>query len=199
MPDSCPVKHGKRRLKLGGVFYAQYCGAGCLILDSSKMHGCPIHRSCIAMGGMQIRAPSSRPERAAYTCHPDRSAQPIPVIPTGATDGLIVRCAVEAPPAFRRCPCRSRSFLFVILSTAKNPRIGLCSCRCLFLPLSVLAVARPCRCLFSALPEGAGGFSPLNNPRRIKGLQPRAFFFAPPPSKTPANPLVKPLDAPKSP
>ena len=56
-----------------------------------------------------------------------------------------------------------------------------------------------CSCLFSALPEGAGGFSPLNNPRRIKGLQPRAFFSLSDPSKTPANPLVKPSDAQKSP
>jgi len=60
--------------------------------------------------------------------HPDRSAQPIPVIPTGATDGLIVRCAVEGPP----------HFAFV------------CSCRCLFLPLHVLAVVCSCRCLFFA-------------------------------------------------
>ena len=33
------------------------------------------------------------------------------------------------------------------------------------------------------LPEGAGGFSPLNKPRRIKGLQPRAFFFPSHPQK----------------
>ena len=153
--------------------------------------------------------------------HPDQSAQPVPVIPTGATDGLIVRCAVEGPP----------HFAFV------------CSCRCLFLPLHVLAVVCSCRCLFFAfacslfvipqrsgicfcsrhclfstlpvlrlclvLSEGAGGYSP--GPFLVPLLPYRAPLYvfasliAPAiedakiiPSKTPANPRVKPLDAKKS-
>jgi hypothetical protein len=88
---------------------------------------------------------SSRPEHAAYTRHPDRSTQPILVIPTGATDGLIVRCAVEGPPHFAFvCSCRCLFLPLFVLAVA-------CSCRCLFLPLSVLAVVCSCRCLFLRL------------------------------------------------
>jgi hypothetical protein len=40
--------------------------------------------------------------------------------------------------------------------------------------------------------EGAWGFSPTNKPRRIKGLQPRIFFFASHPQKPQQIPLSSP-------
>ena len=190
--------------------------------------------------------PSSRPERAAYTRHPDRSAQPItrhpdrstqpipviptgaqpilviptgarsllPVIPTGATDGLIVRCAVEGPPhfafvcspplpvlclSFRSAAEESASSLAVACSPPELPK----SCH------PERSSSRPLRAAQSKDPDEART-TPIARPfshkklrfclcRREQGASAPGLFFAPPASKTPANPLVKPPDTQKFP
>ena len=106
--------------------------------------------------------------------HPDRSAQPVPVIPTLATDGLIVRCAVEGPPHFSvACFCSSfgRSLHTSSFWRSQNLRI------------------RPCRCLFYAVHPASTHRQLLTekNRRRTPQKPQQIRMSSPSTPKNPAN------------
>jgi hypothetical protein len=160
--------------------------------------------------------------------HPDRRRRTLP--PQWRACPERGGAESNAPPAFRFClffavvrvPHPSRPCLMRWVGCTppihrrKGTRIGVPGERSLLVGVILRVPNRPSLYVFASsiapaiedakiscfcLPEGAGGFSPLNNPRRIKGLQPRAFAFAlTDPCSLIPDPcfLVKPLDAPKS-